>query len=28
LADNIRQWEPGRRTVWGTIHVYLADGEA
>jgi hypothetical protein len=28
LADNIRQWEPGRRTVWGKIHVYLADGEA
>lgn len=28
LADNIRNWEADRRTVWGTIHVYLADGEA
>lgn len=27
LADNIRNWEPGKRTVWGTIHIYLADGE-
>ena len=28
LAENVRKWEPGNRTVWGTIHVYLADGEA
>jgi hypothetical protein len=28
LADNVRNWEPDKRTVWGTIHVYLADGEA
>ena len=28
LAANIRDWEHGRQTVWGTIHVYLADGEA
>lgn len=25
LADNIRDWEPGRRTVWGTIHLYAGD---
>lgn len=28
LAENVRDWETGKRTVWGTIHVYLADGEA
>lgn len=28
LAENVKNWEPNKRTVWGTIHVYLADGEA
>lgn len=28
LAENVRNWESGERTVWGTIHVYIADGEA
>ncbi|MBK6704541.1 MAG: hypothetical protein IPL62_17750 [Caulobacteraceae bacterium] len=23
LSDNMREWEPGRRTVWGTIHCYV-----
>jgi hypothetical protein len=25
LADNMRDWEPGRRTVWGTIHRYVGN---
>lgn len=28
LAINVREWEPERLTVWGTIHAYIADGEA
>lgn len=28
LAENVRNWEANRPTVWGTIHIYLADGEA
>lgn len=28
LAENVRNWDANRRTVWGTIHVYLAEGEA
>lgn len=28
LAENVKNWEPKKRTVWGTIHVYLAEGEA
>jgi hypothetical protein len=28
LADNIRQLETGRVTVWGTIHCYKGEGEA
>lgn len=28
LLENIKNWQAGRRTVWGTIHVYLGDGEA
>lgn len=28
LAENIRNWEPGKRTVWGTIYTYIGDGEA
>lgn len=28
LGDNIRNWEPGKMTVWGTIHIYIGDGEA
>jgi len=28
LGENVKSWEPNKRTVWGTIHVYLADGEA
>ncbi len=28
LSDNIREWEPGRRTVWGTIHCYVGDRHA
>jgi hypothetical protein len=25
LAANMREWEPGRPTVWGTIHCYAGD---
>jgi hypothetical protein len=25
LADNMRDWEPGRRTVWGTIRCYVGN---
>jgi len=28
LAANMSVWEEGKRTVWGTIHSYLADGES
>lgn len=28
LAQNILRWEDGRSTVWGTLHVFLAEGEA
>jgi hypothetical protein len=28
LAENVRNWEANKHTVWGTIHAYLADGEA
>ena len=28
LADNMREWEPGRPTVWGTIHCYVGDRHA
>jgi hypothetical protein len=28
LASNFREMEPGRQTVWGTIHCYRGEGEA
>lgn len=28
LAKNTMQLEPGKNVVWGTIHKYIADGEA
>ncbi len=28
LAWNLRQIEPGKQTVWGTIHGYKGEGEA
>ena len=28
LAENMDQWEAGRMTVWGTLHTYIAEGEA
>jgi hypothetical protein len=28
LAENVEEWKPGKRTVWGTIYIYLAEGEA
>ncbi len=28
LGQNVEAWETGKTTVWGTIHVYLDDGEA
>jgi len=28
LSKNIENWQAGKATVWGTIHMYLADGEA
>ena len=28
LAMNVSKWEPGKATVWGTIHSYLAEGDA
>jgi len=28
LSANLEALEPGKRTVWGTIHCYRADGEA
>ena len=27
LASNMETWQAGKRTVWGTIHCYRADGE-
>jgi len=27
LAANMSVWEEGKRTVWGTIHSYLTDGQ-
>ena len=28
LASNMKIWEPGRMTVWGTLHQYIGEGEA
>lgn len=28
LAMNFREIEPGKQTVWGTIHCYKGEGEA
>jgi len=28
LADNFKAIEPGKRTIWGTIHMYRGEGEA
>jgi hypothetical protein len=28
LASSLRDIEPGKQTVWGTIHGYKGDGEA
>ena len=28
LIQNIKNWEPDKYWTWGTLHVYLADGEA
>ena len=28
LAYNMERWEVGKKTVWGTIHTYMAEGEA
>lgn len=28
LAENVTALEPGKSVVWGTIHLYRADGEA
>ena len=28
LAMNFREVEPGKQTVWGTIHGYKGEGEA
>ena len=28
LAANLRDIEPGKQTVWGTIHGYKGEGEA
>jgi hypothetical protein len=28
LAINFREIEPGKQTVWGTIHCYKGEGEA
>jgi hypothetical protein len=28
LASNFREIEPGKQTVWGTIHCYKGEGEA
>jgi hypothetical protein len=28
LVQNMRTWEQGKRTVWGTIFTYASEGEA
>jgi hypothetical protein len=28
LANNIAELEPNKAVVWGTVHTYIADGEA
>jgi hypothetical protein len=28
LATNMQEWQPGKATVWGTIHTYIGGGEA
>lgn len=28
LAENFRHLEQGKSVIWGTLHAYLADGEA
>lgn len=28
LANNVEEWEAGKKTVWGTLHNYYAEGEA
>jgi hypothetical protein len=28
LAKNFREIEPGKQTVWGTLHCYKGEGEA
>lgn len=28
LAANLRDIEPGKQTVWGTLHCYAGEGEA
>jgi hypothetical protein len=28
LATNVREFEEGHRTAWGTLHCYKGDGEA
>ena len=28
LAENICNWEPGKRWVWGTLRGYYGEGEA
>ena len=28
LAENVRNFEAGKKTAWGTIHCYRAEGEA
>ncbi len=28
LAANMEEWQPGKATVWGTIHTYIGEGEA
>ena len=28
LAANFREIEPGKQTVWGTLHGYKGEGEA
>ena len=28
LAENLQSLEPGKRSIWGTIHCYKGEGEA
>lgn len=28
LAEEVEKWEPGKATVWGTLHPYFGHGEA